>query len=202
MKPTQKPIMETYRAMFESFDSAYSYNTDWNMVDDNTPSKFQKVVFETEKGVKYLWMAEQTKETSWTISFGIISKGQFKKLSNNPHDNRKILKYSSSMETKVTRSGDAIKVFSTVLSITQAFTTEFAPYVNMITFSSLVSEASRYKLYLKMAKRVKSEFEYLSSEPVKGDKDEVTHMVFYMGRKDPEKRDDKSQDEEEPRQDD
>jgi hypothetical protein len=194
MNPLNKTIMEAYVDMFESFDSAYSYNTDWNMQDEETPSKFQKVLFETEDGVKYLWMAERTKEKSWSISFGVISKKYYKKLSDNPHDNRKILKYSSSMETKVTNSGNAMKVFSTVIKISLEFTKQFESITNMITFSSLVSEESRYKLYLKMAKRVKSDFEFLSSEPIKGDDGEVKHLVFYMGRKGADERDTEEQD--------
>ena len=110
------------KPLIESFDNSYkfkhTFNTELIDYDDEETgdiykkeifSPVQMVFFRTDEGVSYLWYARQDRhdDTAWSIAFGI----------DNGKDERGIHK----LDIGLTKTGNALRIFSTVIDITNAF---------------------------------------------------------------------------------
>lgn len=131
---------EEFCILWESLDSPYNYNLSFNKVQENGKSMYvgiQKVSFITSLGKKYTWVADETVfRGSWNIEF-----------------------YDENERMDITGGGDAFKIFSTIVDITNKFIqNDDNGQIKMLIFSS--KEPKRTKLYTNRLKHIKG-FELL-----------------------------------------
>ena len=110
---------------------------DYNEVLKDILSPVQIIRFTTDKGIPYIWYAKQDRhsDTHWHIAFG-VDKGE------------KDLRGNMQLDITKTGTGDAMKVFATVIEITNSFV-EFDDNYE-ITHLMFESEGeNRTDLYLK-----------------------------------------------------
>jgi hypothetical protein len=111
-----------YVLLGEGLDTPYRWkNTfstttltdDWDDIGEEYPmdrlDPVQIIHFQTQTGIPYIWYAKQSRyaPTSWEIAFGIVKKKD--------DDGR----YAT--DIGITKTGNAFRVFATVIDITNAF---------------------------------------------------------------------------------
>lgn len=136
----------------ETLDDPYKYKRTFKTEeidydDEETGETYKKdvlcptqiVEFTTENNIKYIWYAKQNRHdpTSWEIAFGIVKKVE---------DKNKEVKYKT--DISITKTGNAFRVFATVIDITNSFIDFDDNYneIQRITFTSV--EKNRTKLYI------------------------------------------------------
>ena len=127
--PFKHSQFSTEEIDYEDPDSGETYKKD-------VLSPVQIVRFKTSAGIPYLWYAKQGRhdDSAWTIAFG-VEKGTGPK-------------GETQLDIGKTGTGDAFRIFSTVIAITNAFTEFDEDYeVQRLIFES--DGDNRTKLYLK-----------------------------------------------------
>lgn len=158
----------------EVFDDYYKWSNGWkyediDVEDEETGEEYKKTVFspvqiirfKTDAGIPYVWYARQNRfsEDVWEIAFG-VEKG----LS---------LRGGVELDIEKTKTGDAFKVLSTVIQITNRFIEKDEEddlfSVNRIRFTS--KSPNRTNLYLKrLVPRIEHfELEHVSHEGIESD---------------------------------
>lgn len=134
----------------ESLSDSYRYRNTFRTVqttktDDETGEEYpaetfapvQIIKFKTDKGIPYVWYAKQSRydDTSWEIAFG-VDKGEN-------------ITGATELDIGLTGTGDAFKIFSTVIDIINSFI-EFDDDYNEVQRLTLTSKGdNRTNLYLK-----------------------------------------------------
>ena len=151
MKTEEELIWESYIRFNESLDNPYSWQDDFKTEEevddwDDTGEEYAKEVltpvqiirFKTDEGLEYAWYSRQNRmnETYWEIAFGVV-KGE---------NSRGGL----DLDIEKTGTGNAFRVFATVIDITNRFIEFDENYeVQHLTFSSKGQNRTRlYKKYL------------------------------------------------------
>jgi hypothetical protein len=117
----EQMIWESY-VLKESLDNPYKFKdtfkteevTEENEDDGEEYTKevfspVQMIHFQTDEGIPYIWYARQNRydDTTWEIAFG-INKGQ-------------TIRGGTELDTKLTNTGNAFRVFSTIIEIINRF---------------------------------------------------------------------------------
>jgi hypothetical protein len=143
------------KSLLESLDSPYKYKHRFSTElvdheDEETGETYKKTVlypvqmihFSTERGVPYLWYARQNRydPETWEVAFGV--------------DKGKDERGTHSLDIGVTGTGDAARIFATVIDITNSFIEfdEDGYEVQRLMFSSKGS--NRTKLYLRLLTKI------------------------------------------------
>jgi hypothetical protein len=128
-----------YMLMSEGFDKPYRYSF------SNAPTSRYEVAadFTTDAGIKYEVMFETSEysDGAWDLAFEMVDA---KKHSKNPTEGGWFTGLG------ITRTGDAFRVFATVIAIFKDFLEKYEP--NKVYFSA--TEKSRKDLYAAMIKRL------------------------------------------------
>lgn len=135
----------------EVFDNPLAFNAQWDEEDVpedeiedydgqlTYPSRIQTVDFTSPDGIPYLWYAKQNKydDTAWEIVFGAKTGKTFR-------GNDKI-------DIGKTGTGNQMRIFATVLDITDEFVEYFEYEVRNLYFTADKDDGmSRQKLYKKI----------------------------------------------------
>lgn len=109
------------KQIVEGFEDTYKHTHGWKTEeidheDEETGSIYKKEIlspvqlihFKTDEGVPYLWYARQDRHepTAWEIAFGV---------------NKGMEREKFQLDIGLTRTGHAMKIFSTVIDITNEF---------------------------------------------------------------------------------
>ena len=132
----------------ESFDTPYRFspNFETETVEDEEEEGYTKEVFtpvqivkfKTDDGTQFIWYARQDRysNVSWEIAFGI------------PNDKSESEKGSYRLDLELTNKGNAFRIFSTILDITNYFIEQDENWeIQHINFSSKGDK--RTEFYLK-----------------------------------------------------
>lgn len=134
----------------ERFDSSYPYRLNFQeeeieVEDEETGEPYVKTVlqpvqivkFKTEDGTPFIWYARQDRhsDTVWEIVFGVVKE------SDTSNDSFKL-------DINLTNKGDAFRIFSTIIDITNSFVEYDEDYqIEILKFSSQGDK--RTEFYLK-----------------------------------------------------
>lgn len=99
-------------------------------------SPVQIIQFKTDSGINYIWYARQNRydDTIWDIAFGVHEKTD----SDGTHK----------LNTDLTKTGDALRIFATVIDITNSFI-EFDENYEVLKIALTAKETNRANLYVK-----------------------------------------------------
>ncbi len=167
-------IRKINEALFESLDGGYRWRNKFEtepieMVDEETDEVYyedtltpvQMAHFQTDEGVKYLWYARQNRydDATWDIAFGVemgqSERGEYK------------------LDIEKTGTGNAARVFATVIEITNAFI-EYAEHSALRLTMTSVGD-NRTRLYLKRLLPLIDNFE-ISDQVVSGN-ETIIHLT-------------------------
>lgn len=141
---------EQFYTLFESFDSSYPFRLNFQEEeieedDEETGEPYLKTVlqpvqivkFKTEDGTPFIWYARQDRysDTVWEIVFGVVKESD---ASND----------SFKLDIHLTNKGNAFRIFSTIIDITNSFIEYDEDYqIQTLKFSS--EGDKRTEFYLK-----------------------------------------------------
>lgn len=171
--------MQSFNQIFqihESLDNPYSWRTqfkteeitdDWDETGEEYPKDIltpvQIIHFKTDDGVPYIWYVKQNRydNTVWEVAFGVVEKE----------------KENGGYETNIekTGSGNAFRVFATVIEITNYFIEYDGDNYEVITLVISSKGSNRTSLYKKyLIPRIEN-FN-ISHEQQNGDETEI-HLM-------------------------
>lgn len=144
MKTLQDILKEAIGYDYYKFSDSFSSET-IEVEDEDTGETYSKDVlspvqiirFKTDNNIPYLWYARQSRydETAWEIAFGVESSV-------------KAFNGASQLNINKTGTGDAFKIFSTVVAITNTFI-EFDENLEVHRLIMESEGHNRTQLYLK-----------------------------------------------------
>ena len=136
----------------ESFDDPFDETEeDWDEMEDDDeysptyqqdiPSNIMKTRFKSDDGVQYMWYAKRNQydDTTFEIVFGVEKDGSVD------------ISGKSEIDINKTGSGNQMRVFATVLGLTNRFVETYDDSVMRLTFTADTTEGpSRAKLYKRL----------------------------------------------------
>lgn len=127
-------LENTYDTVGEFEETTGEYDPDLGYAPEEL-DPMQQIRFTTDKGVEYLWYAKQSRytDTDWTIAFGVVGETK-------PNGN-------ISLDITTNNKGDAMRVFATVIEITNEFVEFGEERIQSINFEA--KEENRRNLYVK-----------------------------------------------------
>jgi hypothetical protein len=173
--------MRSFKSYFlnESLDTPYWYKGSFSTEtvekeDDDTGETYtdevltpvQIVRFKTDAGIPYLWYARQSRydDSVWEMAFGV--------------ETEKGIRGESKLDIELTNSGDAFRVFATVINIINQFI-EFDENheIRLLTFTS--KGANRTKFYKKRLVPMIEDFELdeLFKDMGEGESQFILHRI-------------------------
>lgn len=153
--------MRAREFIIEAFDNPLAFNAQWDEIDvpedeiddydgqQTYPARIQTVDFVSPDGTPYMWYAKQNQhdDTAWEIVFG-AKKG-------------KNTRGNDQLDIGKTGTGHQMRIFATVLDITDEFVKYFEYEVRNLYFTADKDDGmSRQKLYSRILKhRMPDNFE-------------------------------------------
>ena len=137
------------KILFEGFSNPYKFKNSFQTemvdeIDDESGQEYKKEIlspvqiikFTTEKNISYVWYARRNRydDTMWEIAFGV--------------DNGTDEFGTTKLNINKTNTGDAFRVFSTVIEITNNFI-EYDENYEVVKLSIRSESENRTNLYIK-----------------------------------------------------